>query len=319
MNALSIIGETALATTNGQIVPARKTFGAGIYPSMPASTYYSDPCEKPSLSQSMAKTLLGKSPIHAYRSHPRLGGESQLGTKAMAKGDVIHDLLLKNGSCEKIVVLEYKDYRTKAAQEDRDKAEAEGLTPILEKEWESLSSASVMIMSDLAAAGISFAQGQTEVAAIWEETADNNKPIWCRSRIDHLHDGVITDMKTTASAHPDDINKSIRNFGYDIQQHANTKAIPGSRMRFVFVELEPPYLFTIVEMDESLIALGRAKWRRAVNLWEQCLRTGQWPGYYDGVFSATARPWDIHNEIEMTTNPLIGADLARFIDSEITV
>lgn len=292
----------------------------GIYPDMPASVYYSDPCEQPSLSQSMAKTLLNSSPVHAYRSHPRLGGQARTGgTKAMVKGDVIHDLLLKNGSCEKIVVLEYNDYRSKAAQQDRDKAELEGLTPVLEKEWKLLSSASVTITNELAKAGVSFAHGQTEVAAIWEETADNSKPICCRCRIDHLHNGLITDLKTTASAHPDDINKSIRNFGYDIQQHANTKSIPGSKMRFVFVELEPPYLFTIVEMDESLKTLGRAKWRRAVNLWEQCLRTDLWPGYYDGVFSATARPWDIRDEIEMTTNPLIGAELARFIDSEVIV
>ncbi|CAI3961985.1 unnamed protein product, partial [Commensalibacter communis] len=43
---------------------------ADIYYDMPASIYHSDPCPTPSLSNSLIRDLLDKSPYHAAWKHP---------------------------------------------------------------------------------------------------------------------------------------------------------------------------------------------------------------------------------------------------------
>lgn len=41
------------------------------------STYHADPCAAPSLSSSIAKVLLFKSPLHARYCHPKLNPQHQ--------------------------------------------------------------------------------------------------------------------------------------------------------------------------------------------------------------------------------------------------
>ena len=48
--------------------------GPGIYPGISAADYHADCAPEPSLSSSIARTLLAQSPLHAYHAHPRMGG-----------------------------------------------------------------------------------------------------------------------------------------------------------------------------------------------------------------------------------------------------
>ena len=43
----------------------------GVY-SLPDDAYHADPCPGPSLSSSVAKLMLDRSPLHAWHAHPRL-------------------------------------------------------------------------------------------------------------------------------------------------------------------------------------------------------------------------------------------------------
>jgi hypothetical protein len=38
--------------------------------------YHADPCAQPSLSASIARELIHKSPLHAWQVHPKLGNSS---------------------------------------------------------------------------------------------------------------------------------------------------------------------------------------------------------------------------------------------------
>lgn len=45
---------------------------AGIHFDVKADDYFADPCEEPSFTQSLAKVLVGQTPLHARYEHPRL-------------------------------------------------------------------------------------------------------------------------------------------------------------------------------------------------------------------------------------------------------
>lgn len=291
---------------------------------MPADVYHADPCETPSLSQSMARTLLTSSPLHAYRAHPKMGGIGRKATKSMDNGTVIHDLLLNGGTLEGIVVLDFDSYRTKDAQATRDSVTENGQTPILRKDFDGLSWAAAKFRERLDGLGITL-DGQKEGVAFWEERSRDGIVVKCRARMDDWNSGLlaITDLKTTVCAHPDAISKTVGTFGYDIQRAAYTRAIKknfgvGAKFRHIFLEMAEPYLLSVVELDEAYIALGEAKWQRAVDLWAKCLSEDVWPGYPENT-TAFARPWDIRNELDHHTDVESIANLSRFLDSEITV
>ena len=56
----------------------------------------------------------------------------------------------------------------------------------------------------------------------------------------------------------------------------------------IFVEIEPPYMLSVVEPDVSTMTIARKKVDTGFRLWTECLRTRQFPGYPRRVVSFTA-------------------------------
>ena len=269
---------------------------------MPAAEYHADPCETPSLSSSMAHKLLSKSPAHAYLAHPRLGGHVSEPSDTLDRGTVIHELVL--GTVGGIVALEHDNYRTKVAREERDVARAKGKVPVLAKEMAPLKLAADAIKEGIRKHGIDL-DGQSEVTAFWSERSAAG-PVQCRARFDHLVDSRIYDLKTTRSASPRDIAKSVESYGYATQSVAYLRALEANRpelvgrtsYRWIFCELEPPYAVTIAEPSGGLEALGNMRWLRAVEMWGRCLKNDRWPPYSEATVLVEPMPWALDREFE---------------------
>lgn len=276
---------------------------------MPAADYYADPCPRPSLSQSTAHTLLYRSPLHAHRFHPKLGGQVRNSTVGMDLGTVVHALLLGGEDLDQAVVLPFANYRTKDAQAARDAAHATGKTPILTHEYAACKAAADAVRSQLKGFGVAF-DGQRECVATWAETASDGSEVLCRGRLDHWRAPQVDDLKTCHSGHPKACLSHIFSHGYDVQAAAYLSAVEKlfpdlagrCRFRFFFVEMEPPYPVTPIVPDGSVLALGRSKWRRAVDTWAECLRTNRWPGYATEPVTVSAPPWALSAELE-TSSP----------------
>jgi hypothetical protein len=262
--------------------------------------YHADPCLTPSLSSSIAKMLIDRSPAHARLAHPRLGGAAHTSTGAMDAGTVIHRLVLGKGAS--FEVLDFPDYRTKAAQQARDAARAQGRTPMLAHEVASLVDASKHISAQLAAYGYRIDPAHSEVAAEWQERVHaSDALVQCRCMFDQVHidEGVIFDLKKTVSANPVDLQRTITNYGYDIQHAAYTSALRALRPRlagreefvFLFVEIEEPYAVTPVKLTGEFRELGQSRWSRAVRTWYDCLTNDDWPAYTRGVVEIEPTPW----------------------------
>jgi PDDEXK-like uncharacterized protein DUF3799 len=246
----------------------------------------------PSLNASTAHLLVSESPLHAFAQHPRLGGvlKRSNGTKPMNAGAVIHKLMLGKG--RDIAVIDARDFRTDAAKEARDAAIAADKIPILRHDFDHKAAAAGLLLERCRAEhGITF-HGESELIIEWiDECADG--PVRCRSMLDHafVEDGIILEVKSGASVNPRDIDRHFIEYGYDLAYTAYTRALARLRpefegridMRFIFVELEPPYSIVVRPPGGAAREIGALRWERAVQLWRRCLDSGEWPGYPNGV------------------------------------
>lgn len=259
--------------------------------------YFADPCAVPSLSQSIAHRLVSESPLHAWLAHPRLGNQRGESTKALDDGTIMHKLLLGKGAA--IEIIDAPDFRTKAAQSARDAAVECMKTPVLRHKYSALVEAADQLRDKCGVLGYEFG-GESEVAIEWEADGAAG-PVLCRSRLDHvfIDRGVIYDVKKTRSANPKYLRRNFYELGYDIQHAAYTRALAALRpdlvgrvdFVFLFLEIEPPYSVVPARPDGAFREIGAARWSRAVDIWQRCLKKGFWPGYCDRAVTLEAPPW----------------------------
>lgn len=266
---------------------------------MPDRVYHADPCEVPSLTQSIAYTLVCESPAKAYLAHPKLGNAPRKVTDEMEMGQAAHAMILGVGAS--IVVIDADSYKGKHAQEMAAIAREAGKVPLLAAKHALLEVAVGVIRTKLCALGVRL-DGQSEVSVFWEETASDGTPVQCRARFDHLIAPRILDVKWTADANPNVLPRHMVDFGYDIQDAAYRSALRAvmpelagrEDMTFLFCEKTAPHAVTPVQCAGSMRQLGEIKWRRAVDLWAQCLTSGVWPDYVTEPVRLEAPTWELN-------------------------
>lgn len=260
---------------------------AGIHIDMSTAEYFADPCRAPSMTQSIAKILLEKSPLHAWHAHPRLNPDWQPDDPTKFDvGNVAHKLMIGRG--KDIVVLDaYDDWRTKAAKEVREAAQAVGKLAVLGKTF---AKADRMVRAareqlDLRRLGMLFQpdRGDGEVVLAWE-----GRRMWLRQMVDWLSTdrGMFVDYKTTdMSAAPHGLGRMMVNAGWPIQAAMadwGLNSIVGfKRRRFLFVvqETEYPHCLSVVEMSEAAMTMGHKQINAAFDVWCRCVTANGWPGY----------------------------------------
>jgi hypothetical protein len=254
----------------------------------------------PALHQSLVSALLDKSPWHAWKQHPMLGGAGRAATKSMDNGTIAHALALGQ-SLDDIVRIDAPDYRKKAAQEARDAAHAAGKTPVLDKDFLRIIEASNAAVRKLRESGYVLS-GESEKVLAWTK---NGCP--CRAKLDHVltNPHTIIDLKfgDAGSAHPDEVDKHVGNFGYHTQAAAYSEGFEECGIgtmpfyRLIFSELTPPHIQTIARLSGERMQVGRSRWERAQKLWVRCLETDKWPDYGTTEHVSEAKPWEMAREM----------------------
>jgi hypothetical protein len=269
----------------------------GIY-QISADAYHADCCSLPSLSSSIINLLDKRSALHAWQAHAKLnpGWQPEQRTD-FDIGTAAHKLILEGGDIGALYIIDADNYRTKAAQEQRDYAYAARQTPLLRKHFDAVSAMAVATMEALVAAEkpalLSLAHGQAEQTVIWKEGLT-----WCRARPDwYRKDGVIADLKTTTNAEPGAwIRGHLFADGCDIQAAwymRGLRAITGLEptWRWVVIEREPPYAVSIIAPTPAVIVLAEKKIERALAIWRRGMSSGHWPAYGTQTAWAELPPW----------------------------
>lgn len=268
----------------------------GIY-TMSADQYHADPSDQPSLSASIANTLLTRSPMHARAAHPRFNPEAtRRNAQHLDLGTAAHALLLEGK--EAVAIIDAPDFRTKEAQEARDEAYAAGQVPILAEKWSEVQAMVDAIWRQLEehnAMPPPFTDGEPEKTIVW-----NDGGVTCRARLDWLRDDstAVDDLKTTArSANPGVYSRNLFATGGDVQAAMYVRGVERltgeqPQFRWVVVETMAPYALSVVAPGPDVLAFGEAKVERAIALWRDCLDRDEWDGYPRRVCYAELPPWE---------------------------
>ncbi len=285
----------------------------GFYTDCPEAQYHDDPVIEPSLSSSVGKELVNRSPRHAYMKHPRLNVAKKLEVEKTDRkkdiGSAVHKMVLGKGRA--IKVLNYDDYKKHDAQRAARVARDADMVPILADDMrkvELITEAFNDQILDTELRGYFEAPGQSELTMVWQE----RNGVWCRGRIDRLPDEareapfpVLADVKTTTtSAHFSDWEYTAYDLAYDFQSvfyprglRALCPAIrdPNLTMKFCVIEQEEPFCLSINEFPGLATHEAMEDVELAIQMWAACLKRGtdikSWPGYGGQTNTMDKAPW----------------------------
>lgn len=284
------------------VLPA-PVVASGLY-DLSAEQYHADPCPAPSVSHSVARLLIDRSPLHAKNAHPRLtpGPREETKRRDMALGTAAHKLMLGKG--KSLVVIDADDFRTKDARAQRDEAAAKGLTPVLRADFDRAEA-----MAPFARQAIeSWLGGSLEGAHVEVTAAALEGKHWRRSMMDIVTPDlrIIVDYKTTEDASPEASERRIWGNGYDTQaafyNHMLDLLDPAGkgkrRVLFLFQERDCPEALSLHELDAAAMDLAENRMRVARSRWDKCLDAGVWPGYEPGPHMIAPKPWQLSDDID---------------------
>ncbi|GAA4175985.1 PD-(D/E)XK nuclease-like domain-containing protein [Gryllotalpicola koreensis] len=246
---------------------------------------------RPELSSTEARRILDSPAKYRwFKDHP------QKHESFFDAGSSVHAKVLGTGYG--VVELDYPDWRTKAAQQERDDVRAEGKIPMLKKDMVEVNLMSESVLAHPIARALFEQPGQAEASVFYTDPLTG---VDMRARFDYLphptdRRRVATDLKTTSGkADPSGFAKSAASYGYDVQRgHYLETLEDDSELVFVVVEKEPPYLVGVHQLAPEFASMGEVKAKRARELFAECTASGKWPGYPEQVQLVTAPVWSVY-------------------------
>lgn len=284
--ALVPAASTAVAPS-GPVKPAGKIDRPGRY-ILSMDEYHGQPCIGPSVSSSGIRQFDSESAAHFFANWSGNPDREPPGdTAAFAVGRAAHVLALGEGAFEKqFVISPYDEFRTNESKAWRAAQQAEGFTVLKRAEAEQIAAmANALTSNPLYRKAMH--DGVGEVSYIWQDPVTG---IWLKARPDWTPLGAMRplyDLKTTVSAAPAAINKSVFEYGYHVQAALalmGVEAVMGEQRPgfcLLFLEKTAPYSVTFAAFDEADILFGRQIIRKTLDAMARCIETGRWPHYTD--------------------------------------
>lgn len=256
----------------------------GVY-RLPPEAYHADPCPAPSLSSSLARLILARSPAHAKAACPRLTPHpDQPAGAALDRGAAAHELLFGFDE-DRLEVVQAASWRGAKARAARAAARARGRAPILAHQLATLTAmvraARAQLRQSPHPEAFDLAKGEAELSVCHAAGG-----IWQRARFDWLsHDRrLLLDYKTTARSIPDWLRWHFDDALLAVQAahyRRAARSVLGITPRFAFVvqETRAPYALAVVTVPPARIDAAERRLDEAVAAWRRGVEQGEWPGY----------------------------------------
>lgn len=257
----------------------------GIYSGIPNEAYHSGP----GISKSGLWTIHTKSPAHF-----RFGERKE--SKAFDMGEACHLAILEPNLFEKKVVRGPDDRRGNKWKDVAEVCRIDGKLLLTSGDYDNALAVRDAVHADAFVSSIvANENASVETSGYW---TDERTGLLCRCRPDLYREdlGILVDVKSTASAHPDDFARSVVNYGYHAQEafysdgwSALGKNVDG----FVFLAWEKtsPYACGIYELPPPIVEEGRAIISRALGAYAECQKADKWPAYGEGVQELEFKRW----------------------------
>lgn len=271
-----------------------------------SADYHSDPAPEASLSATLAKLLISRSPRHAWLQSPKLNPDRKsVHRKTFDIGRAAHRAILGCGddyvTIPDNLLASNGAASTAAAKAFIADARERDLTPLKAEEIAQIEAMKLVADARLADHGVTLDPDRSELCAIAQVDG-----IYCRAMFDNVPDDArepIYDFKTCEDASPDACLRAILNYGYDVQaEHyrAVWKAATGEDRNFTFIfqEKSEPHEVTLVRLSGSFEAMAKRRATRARMIWASCMKSGEWPGYPTGLHEVDAPSWLVEREFQ---------------------
>ena len=238
--------------------------------------------DRGSLSHSGAKLL------HDCPARFRWEQEHRTEKDAYDLGTIAHRLILRSDD-HRIRVADTREWKPWQTWNPwKDKVRAEGNVAIHRGQLLEASRMAAAVRRHPLASAILARPGLTEVSLYG---TDPETGVTLRGRVDRLTDDahgrpVIVDVKTTAMKGRESFSRKAFDYGYHTQAawYSDLAVLAGvtdepPAFVLVAVETEPPHFVHVHVFDEDALDIARAKNRRAIDLYAQCVATDEWPAY----------------------------------------
>lgn len=283
----------------------QKISEAGIWRSVPMDAYHGDLCDAPSISSSGLRTIENKSPLHYWAtSYLNPDRPQEDSTPSLDFGRAVHTLLLsEDGFRDQFVVRpetyendkgEWKPWsgNANACKEWLASRKAEGKTVLLKSQVEDIRGMADRLSRDQNA--VDLLRGRVERSIITKDRTG----VYVKSRPDSIpHDTIIADLKTCSDASNHAVGRSITSYGY-LQQMAlaieSLEAVGSHKVTdavLLFVETSYPYAYNIKPLDNGDLYTAMRQNRRALNIFSECVASGDWPTFEDNMRTWSAPKW----------------------------
>ncbi len=275
---------------------------------IPEADYHADPCADPSISSSLISTIVDRTLADAWWQHPRFNPELQPDDDtAFDLGSTAHTLVLGKGA--EIVPLPYDDWRKGDAKADRAAALAAGKQPCLQRVFDQASEmreALVAQLKDSENASAFTDAGFAEQTAIWQHESEHGL-IWCRAKMDWRDRFLpqIYDYKTfKPGADPAGFGKylfrehrAVQDPFYSMGVGALLKLnwISEVQYRFVVQSPDPPYVASVIQLDDEARELAWRQTTWALDQWGGAVKAGRFRGYRPRTYFVGAPTWEIND------------------------
>lgn len=150
---------------------------------------------------------------------------------------------------------------------------------------------------------------RNEVSIYWDWMG-----VRCKARLDSLlvEEGIVLDLKTTDTVNSELFTKKVVGLGYDFQAAYYAKAAEaafGKPFKFIFAAIErrAPYTVDLFEVTPDMMAEGMYKCEKALKIYAECEKSGEWPNREPRILSLDYPSW--YNRVSMEETPQPTEDL----------
>lgn len=297
--------------------PGERITEAGFY-RISLARHHAQPCDGPSVTSGILRTLDLKSPADVWAFHPlnpdRYPSET---TPAMLRGQAMAAFVEGgiDGLQEAFYVLPTEPPRRPTPAQRKAVMEGRGSDTAVEavEFWDSVEGSPRPVLSvtdtteillmggalvaDPAARAVMA--GEPEITMAWR---DDETGLWCLSRPDVVSlDGAAADYKRMAAGgrpfNAQLVDRRITDHGYDMQMAFAAEALErltGSWPTAVGIVAQsdaPPFHVILRGFDDDTLRLAQWRNRRALRTFRSCLEAGRWPGPGEHVGTYRAPEW----------------------------
>lgn len=221
-------------------------------------------------------------------------------TKAMDFGTIVHKLALDKG--DEFTISPYDEFRTKEAKAWRDAAVENGETIIKPADLEE-AEAMAKIVKERIKRVTQGAEYQTEVPFYWQEGdtwCSGMADVWCPDM------AMVVDPKVTGYIHGEKARSHMFNMGWPLQAAWYMRGIAAimpeleGRVKFANLLIKPdePYTSRLLHINETWRTIAEGDCLRALDLFNRCTASGEWPGYGDEIEYMDPPTWAMREFIE---------------------